>query len=84
MSRTEVVLTSGKRIPTEGPGTVSNNSLSYSKVTARKMAQNNFPIKVSIPRVWNSFLPSSSVRSRSGGELGAPSPMRVKPRTWIS
>lgn len=43
MSRTEVVLTSGKRIPTGGPGTASNNSLSYSKVTARLQHKAIFP-----------------------------------------
>lgn len=32
MSRTEVVLTSGKRIPTGGPGTASNNPLCYSNI----------------------------------------------------
>lgn len=48
MSRTELVRTSGNRIPTGGPGT------------------------------------SSSVRSRMCGELGRPSPILVKAKTWIS
>ena len=39
-----------------------------------------------LPRPWGGGVtsPSSRVRSRMGGWLGPPSPMRVKASTWIS
>lgn len=82
MSRTEVVLTSGKRIPTGGPGTAISE-ITHLVICKRITAQSNFPMLVCT--VYLGFkIPSSSVRSKSGGELEAPSPIRVKPRTWIS
>lgn len=119
MRRTKVVLTSGKRIPTGGPGTGVGRDRVHRGVHERVQSTSSHPLGMGAQGVlvrrerdhpreqgWDGkalgtqgtppslfgslcpsrcyYPPSSSVRSRTGGRLGTPSPILVKASTRIS